>query len=136
MNPLLKVNPPRPGLNPLKGKVNPLREILSKQCNKSIIGSPPPVAGEILLWLQGGRDLNHVRTCRRACALTSANTGQPLDFFSRPPQAKRNARKSLTLRQSENPVDSSRQDFRFVIFILPLSVFIIHSRRQDFLNGD
>lgn len=37
MNPLLKVNPPRPGLNPLKGKVNPLREILSKQCNKSTI---------------------------------------------------------------------------------------------------
>ncbi len=35
MNPLLKVNPPRPGLNPLKGKVNPLRVILSKQCNKS-----------------------------------------------------------------------------------------------------
>ena len=39
MNPLLKVNPPRPGLNPLKGKVNPLREILSKQCNKSRIGA-------------------------------------------------------------------------------------------------
>ena len=38
MNPLLKVNPPRPGLNPLKGKVNPLREILSKQCNKSRAG--------------------------------------------------------------------------------------------------
>ena len=43
---------------------------------------------------------------------------------------------SLALRQSENPVDSSRQDFRFVFFILPFSVFIIHSRRQDFLNGD
>ncbi len=39
---------------------------------------------------------------------------------------------SAQVHQSENPVDDSRQDFRFVLFIFKSSVFTIHSSDRIF----
>ena len=103
MNPLLKVNPPRPGLNPLKGKVNPLREILSKQCNKSMKRIPHRWVGDLFhkCLERFECDIAHAGgMCMSQCA----HWRIPLFFRTRPttlgtaPPLRKNAGESLHLR--------------------------------------
>ena len=86
-------------------------------------GSTPPASTKgkalpywagLFLWIKGG--------CRTGAGVN----GVPGARQSRDPACAAAQVDSPRLHQSENPVDECRRDFRFVLFILQFSVFIIH----------
>ena len=102
----------------------PLREILSKRDTFSKKHSHPN--GRVCFLLEG-----EIRMCIEHAGgmfiVQCAHWTIPLSDFPVPRKGKSDASESLHLRQSDNPVDDSRQDCRFVFLILKSSVFIQRS---------